>query len=408
MFRLFNRIPLWQRTLYIMFLAQALSAIGFSTIFPFLSLYVQDLGTNTGISIEFWAGMVFSGQAITMMIASPFWGALADRYGRKLMVQRAMFGGAIIVFLMAFVTSAEQLVLVRAIQGLITGTVSAANALVAACAPRERMGYAMGVLQVGQWSGIAIGPLIGGVLADAYGFAIPFIVTAALLAFAGVLVLFGVREDFEPPGTEAVVQQGFVTELRHVLSMHGVILTYSLRFLSGLTRSMIVPIAPLFIQTLMAADSGVSTVTGLMVGIGSAAATVTAIYLGRLGDRIGHRRIVIGSAVGAALLFLPQAFVTAPWQLIVLYGLAGAATGGLVASPSALLAQYTEPGEEGAVYGLDNSVVAGARAVAPVFGAGLAIWFGYRGVFVAVAVIMIALMLLAARGLPQRQQPEAA
>jgi DHA1 family multidrug resistance protein-like MFS transporter len=185
--------------------------------------------------------------------------------------------------------------------------------------------------------------------------------------------------------------------------MNGVMLTYSLRFLAGLTRSMIVPIAPLFIQTLLAADTGVSTVTGIMVGIGSAAATVTAIYLGRLGDRIGHRTIVVGSAITAALLFLPQAFVTEAWQLILLYGLAGAATGGLVSSPSALLAQFTDPGEEGAVYGLDNSVVAGARAVAPLIGAGLAVWFGYRGVFVAVAVIMVTLMVLAARGLPERQ-----
>ncbi len=393
----------WQRTLYITFFAQLMSSMGFSLIFPFLPLYVQSLGTTTGISLDFWAGMVFSSQAITMMIASPIWGALADQYGRKPMVERAMFGGTILLFLMAFVTSAEQLVLLRTIQGFVTGTVSATNALVAACAPRERLGYAMGILQVGLWSGISLGPLVGGVLADAYGYGMPHIFTAVLLGIGGLLVHFGIHEQFEPAEHDSGRRNRFVAEWRHVLSMQGVTLTYALRFLTALMRSMITPIAPLFIQTLLAESSGVSTMTGLMIGVGSAAATATAIYLGRLGDRIGHRRIVIGSAIIAGLTLLPQAFVTEVWQLIVLYSLTGAASGGLVSAPSALLAQYTDPGEEGAVYGLDNSIVAGARAVAPLAGSGLAIWLGYRGVFGVAAFIMLIMVVLAVRRLPEGQ-----
>jgi DHA1 family multidrug resistance protein-like MFS transporter len=393
----------WKRTLYISFFAQLMSAVGFSLIFPFMSLYVQSLGATTGISLDFWAGMVFSSQAFTMMLAAPIWGAVADQYGRKLMVERAMFGGTIIVFLMAFVTSAEQLVILRAIQGLITGTVSANNALVAAAVPRDRVGYAMGLLQVGQWSGVALGPLIGGVLADAYGFAMPFIFTAALLGLSGVLVYFGIEENFNPPPRTQSKRHSFMAEWRHVLSMTGVMVTYSLRFLTALMQSMILPIAPLFIQILLERETGVSTITGVMVALSSAGATVTGIYLGRLGDRIGHRRIVIGSAVAAGALLLPSALVTEAWQLIVLYALSGAAAGGLVASPSALLAQYTDPGEEGAVYGLDSSIVSAGRAVAPLVGAGLAVWVGYRGVFVGAALLMVILLILALRSLPERK-----
>lgn len=178
----------WQRTLLIVFFAQLMTAVGFSSIFPFLPLYVESLGSTTNLSIEFLAGMVFSAQAITMMIASPFWGALADRYGRKLMVERSMFGGAVLLLLMAFVTSAEQLVVLRAIQGLITGTLAAANALIAAEVPRENTGYAMGLLQVGLGSGVALGPIIGGSIADAYGYSAAFFVTAALLLIAGITV----------------------------------------------------------------------------------------------------------------------------------------------------------------------------------------------------------------------------
>ena len=112
----------WEWTLYILAFSQLITAVGFSTIFPFLPLYVKDLGSTMGLSIELLSGLVFSAQAVTMMITSPIWGALADRFGRKLMIQRSAFGGALLVFLMAFVRSAEELVLLRAIQGdLVTG-----------------------------------------------------------------------------------------------------------------------------------------------------------------------------------------------------------------------------------------------------------------------------------------------
>ena len=126
----------WHRTLYIVFFAQLMTAVGFSSIFPFLPLYVESLGTHTSLSLELLAGLVFSAQAFTMMLASPIWGALADRYGRKVMVERAAFGGAVLLLMMAYVRSAEQLVALRAIQGFVTGTLAASNALVAASVPR--------------------------------------------------------------------------------------------------------------------------------------------------------------------------------------------------------------------------------------------------------------------------------
>ncbi|MCK4898491.1 MAG: MFS transporter [Anaerolineales bacterium] len=391
----------WQRTLYIIFFAQLVTAVGFSSIFPFLPLYVESLGTVTNLSVEFLAGMVYSAQAFTMMIASPIWGALADRYGRKLMVERSMFGGSIIILLMAFVSSAEQLVFLRAIQGLITGTMAAASALVAATVPRQRLGFSMGLLQVGMGAGIALGPLIGGSIADAFGYNYTFYVTSALLLIAGVTVLLGVEEHFEPVDKLSSGWHSFVAEWRHVLSAPGIIMTYSMRFITQLGRMMIIPIAPLFIQTLLFDTTRLNTFIGLVIGAASATTTLTAVYLGRLGDRIGHRRILIVSALAAAALYLPQSLVTAGWQLLVLQALVGVALGGIVPAISALLARYTRAGEEGAVYGLDNSINAGSRAVAPLLGAAVGYWFGLRATFVATAVLFLAAGLLAAWRLPR-------
>lgn len=428
----FFKMQAWQRTLFIMFFAQLCTAVGFSIIFPFLPLYVEDLGTNTSLSIEFWAGMVFSAQGITMMFASPFWGALADRYGRKLMVQRAAFGGMIVIFLMGFARSAEELVLLRAVQGLITGTVAAANALIAASVPRKHMGFSMGMLQVGLWAGVAVGPLIGGVLADAYGFRMPFIITAFMLGLSGVMVMFGVHEDFVPNEKQIQQKAKYWKNWQHIFAMNGVTPTYLIRFLSGLSRSMIVPITPLFVAALLwdmqgsavsvvqmypipvhamdllAHVGGVSSITGIVVGIASATATVSAVVLGRLGDRIGHRQILIGSSIFAIVCYLPQAFVTSPLQLIILQAFTGIATGGIVAAPSALLAQYTEPGEEGAVYGLDNSVVAAARAVAPLLGAMIAAIFGLRATFGAMGILFVVIVITSLVILPTpKSEPEA-
>jgi DHA1 family multidrug resistance protein-like MFS transporter len=392
----FRNISPWQRTLYVVFLAQLASAVGMSTIFPFLPFYVQELGTHTSLSIEFLSGAVFSAQAITMMFVSPFWGTLADRYGRKLMVQRATFGGAVILLLMAFARSAEQLVILRAIQGLITGVVSSANALVAAAAPRERAGYAMGMIQVALRSGIAVGPLIGGAIADAFGYRQTFIVTSVLLFAAGLMVWLGIEETVVPNKRQSKKTVGFISDWRRILDSAGIKPAYSLRFLSGLASMIIVPIAPLFMQLLLPNSTRVNTMTGLMTGLASAATTATALYLGRLGDRIVNRR---------GIFYLPQGLVTEAWQLLLLQALTGAAAGGIIPAISALLASYTEPGEEGSAFGLDSSIFAASRAVAPLAGSGLALWFNLPMVFFVAGLLYLLLMFLAVWRLPEEQGP---
>jgi len=393
-------IEKWQRTLYILFATQLVSAIGFGMFFPFLPLYITQLGTRTSLSLEFWSGMVYAGQALVMMVTSPIWGTLADRYGRKPMVERAMYGGAIIILLMGFARSAEELALLRAIQGAVTGTISATNALVAASAPRERVGQAMGTLQVGLWAGIAAGPLIGGLVADTLGFRMAFIITAALLLVSGVLVTLGIHETFtRPPRGQR--RPNILSEWRRILARPGVAAAYTVRFLNFLGPNMLLPVLPLFVETLLRGGA-VSSFTGLVVGASSAAGTASALYLGRLGDRLGHRKVLLFSTLVAALFYAPQFLVREGWQLLVLQALTGAATGGMGPSISALLTRYTAEGEEGVVFGLDNSVSSGARAAAPLLGAGVAVWFGLAGIFIATALVLLASAAIVLRFTPER------
>lgn len=391
----------WRRTLYIMVFCQVITSIGFSSIFPFLPLYVKSLGSATSIGTDLLTGLVFSGQALTMMVASPVWGALADRWGRKLMVERAMFGGAVILLLMAFVRSAEELVLLRAIQGTITGTIGAANALVASVVPRERTGYAMGLLQVGMGCGVGIGPVLGGAVADAFGYHAAFYVTSFLLMVAGIIVFFGVEERFVPAVGAGERRPGFWSEWRHIVSAPGVLATYSLRFLDSLVRMVFIPILPLFALDLLNDEQRVNSFTGLVIGSASAAAAVCAVIFGRLGDRTGHRLIVIACAFAGFLSFAMQSGVDSAWQFLFLQFFAGIAHAGIVTGVGALLARYTQCGEEGAVYGLDNSINSGARAIAPMIGVSIGLWLGLRAVFGAAALLYFTAAMLALWGLPR-------
>jgi len=360
----------WRRVLGVLFVAQLLTAIGFSTIFPFLPNYVEHLGSATGAPILLMVTLVFSVQAFAMMLASPVWGALGDRFGRKRMVERAMYSGAVTILLMAFAGSAEELVGLRLLQGLTTGVMGASTSMVAAAVPRERVGYAMGLMQTALLSGVSVGPVIGGFLEYAFGYRAAFLVTAGLLLTGGLLVTTLVREHFVPPSREGRRRGfgGFVQGLGAVVRTPVVAPVFFVRFLAWSGRSMIIPFLPLLVAGLMAGANTAGLVTGLAIGASSAAGTVTSVLLGRIGDRVGHRRVALVCAGLTALAYVPLTFVSSPLALIVLYAFTGATIGGVLPTLSALLARVTDKAVSGAVYGLDNSVGAAARGLSPIVG----------------------------------------
>lgn len=393
----------WERTLYIVFFATVVNVVGFASIFPFLPLYVNSLGSAWGLSTELLSGLVFGAQGLSMMIAAPIWGALADRHGRKIMIVRATFGGAITVGLMAFVDTGEGLVLLRFIQGAVTGTLSAANALVAAIVPRNQMGYAMGLMQMALWAGVAIGPLIGGVLAELFGYETSIIFTAVLLILAGLLVWFFVEENFVPETDENGHSHSILEDWKEILSTTGVKPAYLVRFLLGVTQMILLPLAPLFVLSLLPADAPVNIWTGVITGVGGGASVLTSVYLGRMGDRVGHRPILLMSVVAAAIFYFFHFFIIEVWQLLVLQLLVGAAIGGIIPSLTALLATFTRPGEEGSVYGLDQSIVASTRFVAPLLAGVLASWLSIRSTLGLTSILFVFIFILAFSFLPDKQ-----
>ena len=386
----------WKRNLYLVWVAELVAIAGFSFVFPFLPYYVQELGVTDLEQVELWSGLIFAAQAIPMAIFSPIWGSLADRYGRKLMVERAMFGGAIVLAAMGFVQNVQQLVILRAIQGSLTGTVAAATTLVASSTPRERSGYALGLLQMAVWSGASLGPLLGGIVADVWGYRAAFWVTGVLLFLGGITVWRFVEEDFSPPPrNRGQPGSGFWDGLKLVVHDRRLVSLFSIRVIARLAIRIIGPILPLFVQSLVPTASRIASITGLITGAQAATSAVGALTLGRASDRLGYRRVLLACTAAAAILYIPQFFVTNPWQLLVLQAAVGLVMSGVLASISALLANLAPEGRQGAVYGVDASMVSIANGIGPMVGATMAASLGLRAPFLLSAMALGLASLLA-------------
>ena len=395
----------WLITLIIVSLAQALGTGGISLVYPFLPLYVQTLKDAQFISPELLAGLVIAAPPLVATIATPFWGRLADQYGRKKMVMRALFGASIILALMGFAETAVALIALRALQGLTSGIIAANMALVAGETPRERIGFALGTLQVGLYGGVAIGPIVGGVLAERFGFQVPFLFTSAMLILAGLLVTLGVRETYVPAANRSLDLNPLkmIRSWKGILRKSGVKTVYSLRFLNGFAQRSIMPIAPLFVIALIpsALASGASTYAGLVLTISSIATTAGSFVLGWLSDKWGYRNVLVFASLMAMTFYIPQAFVSNIAQLLMLQALAGFAAGGVLAAPAAMLAKFTHLGDEGSVYGLDASVSSFANGMAPLTASIIAAVLGLRAVFAAVAIYYLFILLVGSHFLPK-------
>jgi len=386
----------WKRNLYLVWVAELVAIAGFSFVFPFLPYYVQELGVTNLEQVELWSGLLFAAQAIPMAIFAPIWGSLADRYGRKLMVERAMFGGAVVLAAMGFVQNVQQLVILRAIQGSLTGTVAAATTLVASGTPRERSGYALGLLQMAVWSGASLGPLLGGVVADTWGYRAAFWVTGILLFLSGITVWRFVEEDFTPPPRDrSKPNGGFWEGLKLVVRDGGLVSLFSMQVIVRLATRTIGPILPLLVQSLIPTATRIASITGLITGVQAATSAIGAVTLGRASDRLGYRRILLLCTACAAILYVPQFFVTSPWHLLALQAAVGFVMSGVLASISALLANLAPEGRQGAVYGVDASMVSIANGIGPMLGATLAAAFGLRTPFLLSAVVLGLASLLA-------------
>jgi DHA1 family multidrug resistance protein-like MFS transporter len=376
-----------------MWVAQLCAIMGFSFVMPFIPFFVRELGVPERM-IPVWAGLTISGSGISMAITAPMWGYLADRYGRKLMVQRAMFGGGVVLGLMGFSRNVYDLLVLRTLQGAVTGTVSACVALVASVVPRARLGFSLGLMQMAVFMGGSVGPYLGGLVADRYGYRVPFVVTAALLLFGGVLVLFGAHERFSRPQVE---RQPLPVRFRTLIAEPAVLGLLGVYLLMNVATSFVGPIFPLFVEQIVGEKEKAATETGVLLAVAGVASAFAAVVVGRMSDRLGHKRVLVSCTILSGVLIVPHYFATSLGQLLWLRVLCGFAAGGMMPAMNALVASVVPRSSIGQAYGFTATASAVGWAIGPAIGGAAAAVLGYRWPF----VIMGGLMVVA--GLAQRR-----
>ncbi len=371
----------WRALLIAVCVSQATAIVGFDFALPFMPLYLQhDLGVHGLGQTALWAGLIGFGPAIPATIFGPVWGRVADRFGYRAMLLRAMFCAAALLTIMGVAPSPGVLVVLRMIQGALTGTTFAAQAMVAASVPRDETGRAMGLLQMSIYLGATLGPIGGGVVASLINYRAAFVAAGILLAMGTLVVLFFVRE----PRRHTEVR---TTKQEPRPSIVSVLLIPSFAAALGLTlivqvgSTALLPAVPLFVQVLLHTAHNVPTDTGWLLAISGLAGGVGSYFTGRLSKHAGVRPLLAVTLIVSALLFLPQAFSTSYLQLLVLRSIGAFAFGGMIGLVGTLAALSSPQDAKGTAFGLMGSASSLGFGTGPLIGGFIVAGFGIRSVF---------------------------
>ena len=379
----------WVRVLAVLWLAQVVAELAFSFALPFIPLYVQELGIHDITQAGVWAGVMAGGFALVMAVMGPVWGLVADRFGRRLMIQRALFGACLVIGAMSLVQSPEQLLVLRVIQGALTGVVATTTTVVSLTVPRHRLGSALGLMHAALFVGTSLGPLLGGLFSDLFGFRAAFAATGGLFLAAGLLVTLFVPEPPREPGEPAKAGPASGGGMRAILGRPELVAVIGLMTIIRFASVAPQPVMPLFIQQLTADQEHLATLTGGVLAAGGIAATASALAVGPLADRYGRRRTLLVCLAGAAVFGAAHAFVTAIWQLLLLRTAMGLALGGMIPTVQALFTELTPAGRRGMAFGLLATANAVGNGAGPVIGSLVAAGLGVPAVFLAVTPVFL-------------------
>ena len=384
-------MELWKRNLLIIWPTQFLSFASFTMILPFAPFYMQEMGVRDPARLTILVAIYAAAGPACLFVASPFWGSMADRFGRKLMVLRSHAAAAVVLAGMGMVGSPLYLIVFRMFQGLATGTVTAAQIMVAHTTPARRNGAAFGILGSAQNCGAMMGLAGGGILSHAYGYRVPCFVAAACQGLAFVLVLVGTRDTKIEPTIRAKGDPTLLAELRHALPLLALI------SIVIILKRLDEPYFPLFVQLLRFEEGDAALWTGWAGAAAGLAALIAGILCGHLADTVEVAVLVVAACIGAAfLLFLHPFLVGMGWLMAVRFGY-GFVWGGLDTLVHVGLAKGTPENRRGITFGWAGS----ARSVGLMFGpigGGLIVGaVGIRALFPIVAVLYLAMIPLMLR-----------
>ena len=370
----------WKRTVYISLVCVFCIAFGVSQLAPILPLYFHDLGVQTPEAMSLWSGLATGATYIIVCIAAPFWGRIADKRGRKITLIRSSFGMALCNILIAFQTTPEGVVLIRLIQGLVSGFYSASITLIASESPIERTGWALGLLASANLAGSLIGPLLGGYIADTVGIRNDFIIVGIIMSLAGLLAAVFIHEDYKP---KANVEKLSISKLKEQIpEFNSVIALCVASFIYAICIMSLQPVISVYIKGIVPSDTeNLAFIAGAVFSAMGIAQLMSSSPLGKLVDKIGPRKVLVISLIYVGILNIPQAYVSDVYQLAIIRFLQGFGLGGMLPALNTYLSSKTPREFTGQVFSYNQSCLFFGYFLGSVGGASLMAWLGFTTLF---------------------------
>ncbi len=371
-------ITQWKKNLAVLWSTQFIGMSAITGMISFLPLYVTALGIHEASEVAMWSGILMGSASLCAALSNPYWGAMADRKGRKPMVEKVLLLYGIIITSMAFVANVYQLLTLRMLQGLCGGFIAAGTALVISMTPPEQISFTVGMFQTAIIIGGAVGPVIGGVVADLYGYRQPFVVFGGLCLLAFVVVHFSVSETFVP--SKAVQKTSLKNTFRDIWAVADLRLMLLVQFLTQFAIQSIGPILPLYIQTFVS-SSNIASVSGLIIAIGGVTSAIASASMGAVSRRFSHKQILVAASLLGAVSFLGQLAAADIVTFAILRGLNGLCIGAMVPSSNTIISFLIPEEKRGAAYGITSGAGLMGNVLGPLCAGVLSLAFGITSIF---------------------------
>lgn len=381
-----SALPLWKKNLRIIWAAQFIAMIAMSACLPFLPLFVRSLGITDLQQAQQWSGVISAGPFFLSIISVPFWGSLGDKYGRKLMIVRAIVGLALAMGLMGLAQNVWQLLFLRMLQGAISGFIASTLAFVSSTTPKQHSGYAIAILQSSVSAGPVVGSFVGGILSDAVGVRAVFLYVAIACLISAIIVTIFVHE--EKSQQAANKNASLMNNLRYVATMPTLRTLVLLIFLVQSSIVFFSPVLPFYIEQLGAPHNRLSTITGIFIGIGGLFSVTFASYWGKRSDRKGYGKTIRLAALVTGTATILQAFVPDYTWLFPLRAIAGIFTAALIPTLYAAFSKNSPAENRAGLMGIASGATLFGNLLAPMLCGWIASYWGTHIALILPGILM--------------------
>ena len=370
----------WKILLAMMVTFALMMSSSYTMLIPFLPIYMQSELGATADNVSLWSGVTY---AITFAISafvSPIWGKLSDKMGKKPMIIRASFLLAITYFLGGIVRTPFELFLVRAFQGIASGLWPACLVMMSACVPKNKIGISMGLMQSANICGGIIGPLLGGILATAFGMRNSFYVGAVALSLITVTTILFIKEP--PVAPEKEINKAQNTSYLTFIKDKNILILLLCVCMTNMVILQIQPIVSLYVQQLSHNSDKAVLLTGFIMSLGGIAGALASPLWGKTGQKVGFYKTITLAFISAGLLMSLQGVPNS----LVLFGLmqflCGLGFSGIFPSANSILVLLTPPSSRGMGFGSLFSAQMIGGALGPVIGGVIVSFMSFNTVYI--------------------------